>query len=111
MTCCEKCWTDAGGDAMAYAVLVRERTESGESCTPQEQCGERHAKDGDGLCVCQRAAQSTKRKVRDAERMIIAAADSLERLAGQWGDDADVMQFGTFRLLLAAVQELRKVSA
>ena len=65
---CEKCWTDSGGDAMAYAVLVRERTESGESCTPQEQCGERHTKGGDALCACQRAKQKAERAVIDAAK-------------------------------------------
>lgn len=39
MTSCEKCWIDAHGDADEYTELVRERNESGNECTPEEQAG------------------------------------------------------------------------
>jgi len=34
MASCEKCWRDAGGDAVRYEELVRSR-----QCTPEEQAG------------------------------------------------------------------------
>ena len=35
MPSCEKCWTEAGGNARRYAELLKLR-----SCTPEEQAGD-----------------------------------------------------------------------
>lgn len=37
MSSCEKCWTDAGGDADRYAQLLEERR--GNACSLQEMAG------------------------------------------------------------------------
>jgi len=42
MAVCEKCWADVGGDALAYAERIRQMSDAGQSCSPEEQCGERH---------------------------------------------------------------------
>lgn len=53
MATCEKCWSDAGGDALRYRDLLRERDERGEPCTPEERCGERHTiHPFEGRCEC-----------------------------------------------------------
>lgn len=119
---CEKCWTDAGGDAMAYAALVRERTESGESCTPREQCGERHTKGGDDLCACRRAKQKAERGVIDAAKIYLAADEHASATMDVWvagnckDDDAKrahieaVNAFGNaYTALKAAVAALAEV--
>ena len=50
MATCEKCWSDAHGSAEAYEQILRERDESGNPCTPEEQAGP-----DAGWCVrCQR---------------------------------------------------------
>ena len=45
---CEKCWSDAGGNAERYLELLAERRET--PCTPREQAGvfwsEREQRDG-----------------------------------------------------------------
>ena len=38
MASCEKCWTDAGGDADRYGVLIAMRKEH--PCTPEQQAGD-----------------------------------------------------------------------
>ena len=39
MSACEKCWTDAGGDAGKYASLLAEREAAGTVCSPEQQAG------------------------------------------------------------------------
>jgi hypothetical protein len=39
MASCEKCWTEAHGDAERYLRLVEDRDASGHACTPEEQAG------------------------------------------------------------------------
>ena len=40
MSCCEKCWSDAGGNAETYAHLVELRNAYGPKCSPKEQAGQ-----------------------------------------------------------------------
>ena len=50
---CERCWADAGGDAMRYDALVKDRNNSGNPCSPSQQCGERHTRSPHtGKCAC-----------------------------------------------------------
>lgn len=37
MACCEKCWSDSGGDLRRYYELLGERMEN--PCSPREQAG------------------------------------------------------------------------
>lgn len=39
MASCEKCWIDSHGNAEQYERLLRERNESGNECTPEQQAG------------------------------------------------------------------------
>jgi len=43
MAACEKCWRDAGGDPDRYDSLVKQRNESGNECTPEQQAGSEDA--------------------------------------------------------------------
>lgn len=39
MAACEKCWSEAGGDAEAFRALVSHRNRIGAACSPEEQAG------------------------------------------------------------------------
>ncbi len=54
MAACERCWNDAKMRGLTYAFVVEERNESGEVCTPKDQCGELHVLcvDNDTKCRC-----------------------------------------------------------
>jgi hypothetical protein len=62
---CEKCWSDAGGDSVKYGILVNARNMSGATCSPEQQCGDRHLiAPGASACRCGKrvAAQRTEGK-------------------------------------------------
>ena len=44
MASCEKCWRDAGGDPVKYAMLIDFRTGTEDECTPEESAGGEDAK-------------------------------------------------------------------
>jgi len=73
---CEKCWSDAGGDATRYIALIRERFPR--QCTPEEQAGPDaaqcphckrmtlHQHTGEPMCRCPESAPWTHRRLASA---------------------------------------------